>query len=598
MPAVPAVPPPPMPKPAAKKELILRGTPASEGVAHGRVRFVGGNLDEPVAREISAREVAGELKRFQSALDASSRDLKEMIAGFDTRAGRSARDILEMHLMVLDDATVTGKVEARIREKHEDAESAYHRVTRECMEVFNRMPDDYLRERALDIRDVAQRVMRHLRGEAVAHVHVGPPAVFVAHDLTPTETAQLDRAKVLGFAIELGSRTSHTAIMARSLGFPAVVRLHGLLEALHHGDEVLIDGDEGLFIIHPSPRTLADYRKRERLAERREARLLAESSEPAVTLDGARITIAANAEFAEELEHIRACGAEGVGLFRTEFIHLEAPGATEDHLARSYSRIVKALSPALVIFRTLDVGGDKSDAAPDGETELNPFLGWRGIRVSLAKKEVFKRQLRAILRSGIHGNVGIMYPMVSGVQEVISANRLLAECRAELQAARVRIPERVQVGTMIEVPSAAAIADLIASHVDFFSIGTNDLTQYTLAVDRVNERVSGLYQPTHPAVLRLIKTVVDAAHHAGIWAGLCGEMAGDIALTPLLVGLGLDELSAASSQVARIKHAIRRLDGVKCRQLVEQALQESDPAEILRLAREFAMRQYGELFEA
>jgi phosphoenolpyruvate-protein phosphotransferase (PTS system enzyme I) len=586
-----------MPKTPAKQELILRGIPASEGVAHGEVRFIGGNFDEPAERKITAREVGGELRRFQSALEASRRDLRDMLAGLGTRAERDTRDILEMHLMVLDDTMVTGKVETRIREKHEGAESAYYRITRECMDVFNRMPDDYLRERALDIRDVAQRVLRHLRGEAVAHVHDGAPAVFVAHDLTPTETAQLDRAKVLGFAIELGSRTSHTAIMARSLGFPAVVRLHGLLESLHHGDEVLIDGDEGLFIIHPSPRTLAGYRKRERIAEKREARLLAESSEPAVTLDGNRITVAANAEFAEELDHIRLCGAEGVGLFRTEFIHLESPNATEDQLTKAYSRIVKRLAPALVIFRTLDVGGDKIDAALSGETEQNPFLGWRGIRVSLATTGAFKRQLRAILRAGAHGNVGIMYPMVSGVHEVVAANHLLAECRAELQAEAVRIPDRVQVGTMIEIPSAAAIADLIAPHVDFFSIGTNDLTQYTLAVDRVNERVSGLYQPTHPAVLRLIKMVVDAAHHAGIWTGLCGEMAGDIAVTPLLIGLGLDELSAASSQVARIKHAIRKLDTVQCRQLVEQALRESDPAEIQRLAQEFALRQYAELFE-
>ncbi len=586
-----------MPKSPPKQERILRGTPASEGVAHGVVQFIGGNFDEPVERKIAAREVGAELKRFHSAIDASRRDLKEMIASLEKRADRTARDILEMHLLVLDDPLVTGKVEVCIRDKHEDAETAYYCIARECMEAFNRMPDDYLRERALDIRDVAQRVMRHLRGEAVAHVHDGHPAVFVAHDLTPTETAQLDRTKVLGFAIELGSRTSHTAIMARSLGFPAVVRLHGLLESLHHGDEVLIDGDEGLFIIHPSPQTLADYRKRERIAEKREALLLAESSEPAVTLDGTRITVAANAEFTEELEHIRACGAEGIGLFRTEFIHLESPDATEDQLTKIYSRIVKGLAPALVIFRTLDVGGDKIDAALSGEIEQNPFLGWRGIRVSLAKSDIFKQQLCAILRAGAHGNVGIMYPMVSGVHEVVAANRLLAECRSELQAANIRIPERVQVGTMIEVPSAAAIADLIAPHVDFFSIGTNDLTQYALAVDRVNERVSGLYQPTHPAVLRLIKMVVDAAHHAGIWTGLCGEMAGDITVTPLLIGLGLDELSAASSQVAKIKHAIRKLDIVQCRQLVEQTLLESDPAEIQRIAQEFAERQYAELFE-
>ena len=325
--------------------------------------------------------------------------------------------------------------------------------------------------------------------------------------------------------------------------------------------------------------------------------MLAASDEPAITRDGTRITVAANAEFLEEIPHVRSCGAEGIGLFRTEFIHLENPDATEKELSEIYSRIVENVAPNPVIFRTLDLGGDKIDPSRNEETEQNPFLGWRGIRVSLAKHDLFKRQLRAILRAGAQGTVGIMYPMVSGVHEVVEANRLVAECRAELQASHVRLPERVQIGAMIEIPSAAAIADLLAPHVDFFSIGTNDLTQYTLAVDRVNERVADLYQPTHPAVLRLIKMVVAAAHHAGIWTGLCGEMAGDITLTPLLIGLGLDEFSAASSQVAKIKHAIRNLDTVQCRQLVEQSLHESDPVEIQRLSLEFAMRHYAELFE-
>ncbi len=587
-----------MPKTSSHKpEKILQGTPVSGGVVRGIVRLIGSNFDEPAPRHITAKEVDAELKRFHVALGGARNELQDLIKELDGKTEKNAREILEMHVMVLDDPHVNHQVEARIRDKHDCVETAYHRIVRECMDAFHRIPDAYLRERALDIKDVAQRVLRLLRGEAETRDQSNnAPFICVAHDLTPGETVHMKRDHVLGFAVELGSKTSHTAIMARSLGLPAVVRLHRLFEELHNGDEILLDGDEGLVIIHPGEKTLADYRAREREAERRESKLLADSDEPAITRDGTRITVAANAEFVEELPHIRECGAEGIGLFRTEFIHLENPDVTESELADIYSRVVEGAAPHTVIFRTLDLGGDKLDPDRD-EVEQNPFLGWRGIRVSLAKHDLFKRQLRAILRAGVHGPVGIMYPMISGVHEVVEANRLLAECRTELHAAHVPVPERVQVGAMIEIPSAAAIADLLAPHVDFFSIGTNDLTQYTLAVDRVNERVADLYQPTHPAVLRLIKMVVGAAHHAGIWAGLCGEMAGDISLTPLLIGLGLDELSAATSQVAKIKHAIRNLDTVQCQQLVEQALHESDSAEIQRLSQEFAMRNYADLFE-
>ena len=566
-------------------------------MTHGVVRLIGSSFVEPAPRRIIAKDVAAELVRFHHALDGARNELQALIKELDGKTEKNAREILEMHVMVLDDPHVNLQAEGRIRDKHDSAETAYHHIVRDCMDAFHRIPDAFMRERALDIKDVAQRVLRQLRGEAENRVQSNAPFICVAHDLTPSETVHMKRDQVMGFAVELGSKSSHTAIMARSLGLPAVVRLHNLFNELHNGDEVLLDGDEGLLIIHPSEKTLAHYQTLDRESERREAKLLAESDKPAITLDGTRITVAANAEFAEELPHVRECGAEGIGLFRTEFIHLENPDATEDELADIYTRIVEGAAPNLVIFRTLDLGGDKLDPDRD-EVEQNPFLGWRGIRVSLAKHDLFKRQLRAILRAGAHGPVGIMYPMISGVHEVVEANLHVAECRAELHSAHVPLPERVQVGAMIEIPSAAAIADLLAPHVDFFSIGTNDLTQYTLAVDRVNERVANLYQPTHPAVLRLIKMVVSAAHHAGIWVGLCGEMAGDISLTPLLIGLGLDELSSATSQVSKIKHAIRNLDTLQCQQLVEQSLHESDSAKIQRLSQEFAMRNYADLFEA
>jgi phosphotransferase system enzyme I (PtsI) len=578
-------------------ERAFRGTPVSGGVACGIVRVVGGRFEEPRFRVIPRDWTEMEVDSFEQALEKTHLELERLIARLEGEGDRNAREILEMHLMVLDDSTVNNEVRRLIREERSCAEHAYYRAARDCMESFARIPDVYLRERALDIRDVAQRVLKHLTGDHHDdHLH-DEPAVCIAHDLTPSETAQLDRKHVLGFAVELGSKTSHTAIIARSLGLPAVVRLHGITDFLHNGDRVLLDGDEGVLILNPTTETLARYRDREAEADAKEALLLAESGQPATTRDGRRITVGANAEFLEELPHVCQCGAEGVGLFRTEFLYLEDPETTEERLTQVYTDVVKAVAPQTVIFRTLDLGGDKIDPAYASEAEDNPFLGWRGIRVSLVKHVAFCRQLRAMLRAAVHGPIGVMYPMVSNVSEVLEANAHLAECQAELEREGLVFPHRIQRGAMIEIPGAATIADLLAQHVDFFSIGTNDLTQYTLAVDRVNERVSELYQPTHPAVLRLVRQVVEAAHARNVWVGMCGEMAGDVTVTPLLVGLGLDELSAASSQVAKVKHAIRALDASTCEGLVAEVMGEADATKIQELTFAFATQHYGELFD-
>lgn len=579
-------------------ERVFHGTPVSGGVARGVVRVIGGRFEEPRFRLLAKDKVDAELARFEDALEKTRTELQSLIKRLHGDGDRHSREILEMHLMVLEDGLINDQVKKLVCGERQCAEFAYYRVAKDCMDSFARIPDAYLRERALDIKDVAQRVLKHLTGGAAFEDgHHDEPAICIAHDLTPSETAQLDRRQVLGFAVELGSRTSHTAIVARSLGLPAVVRLHDLLEELHHGDHVLLDGDDGVLIVNPSDVTLARYRVREAEYEKKEARLLAESAAPAITQDGRRITVGANAEFVEELTHIGECGAEGIGLFRTEFLYLEDPEAPEDRLTELYTRVVQALSPQQVVFRTLDIGGDKLDPAYAGEAEENPFLGWRGIRVSLTKPKLFKEQLRAMLRASIHGPVGIMYPMVSSVREVIEANELLAECRAELEEEGIVFTHPIQRGAMIEIPSAAAIADLLALHVDFFSIGTNDLVQYTLAVDRVNERVGDLYQPTHPAVLRLIKNVVDAAHRANVWVGICGELAGDVSAAPLLVGLGLDELSASSGQVARVKHAIRKLDASACETLVQECLLEWDATVIQKRSSDLARKHYAELLE-
>jgi phosphotransferase system enzyme I (PtsI) len=580
-----------------KRERIFQGTPVSGGVAHGFVRHVGGSFEPPAMRRISMEKVEEELARFHQAVASTRGELEKLMEGLDEDLDRHTHEILGMHIMVLEDSFVREQVENFVREGLECAESAYYRVVKNCMDSFNRMPDVYLRERALDIKDVALRVLKHLRGDDGLFDDGGASAICIAHDLTPSETVQLDRNRVLGFAVELGSRTSHTAIVARALGLPAVVRLHGIVEALEHGDEVLLDGNEGILVLNPTAETLERYKALAAAVEAKEAQLLAGGTGPAQTTDGNRVLVGANVEFVEELPLIAECGAEGVGLFRTEFLYLEDPNASEEKLTAVYSEVAAKVAPQQVIFRTLDVGGDKL-LEYDREPEQNPFLGWRGIRVSLALPEAFKKQLRAILRASAHGNVGIMYPMISGVAEVIEANRLLAECREELVQQGVNVGSKVQIGAMIEVPGAAVIADLLTPHVDFFSIGTNDLVQYTLAVDRVNERVSELYQQTHPGVLRLIKTVVDAAHRAKIWVGICGEMAGDVSLTPLLVGLGLDELSASSPQVAAVKHAIRKLSTKDCRELVDEVLKEGDAVAIHKLAHAMALEKYPELFPA
>jgi phosphotransferase system enzyme I (PtsI) len=408
---------------------------------------------------------------------------------------------------------------------------------------------------------------------------------------------QLDRSRVLGFAVETGSAVSHAAIIARSMDVPAVVRLSGISGVLHSGDRVLLDGDEGMLILNPSEATVNEFRVREAAAEKREDVLHARRHEEARTLDGQAVLVGVNGEFLEELPALKDCGAGEVGLFRTEFLHLADPTASEDWLAAAYRQVIESMDPRLVIFRTLDLGGDKVEEGYSAEPEPNPFLGWRGIRLSLGRTDLFKRQLRALLRAGAWSRVGIMFPMVTTVEEVVAAKELLKICAAELDAERIAPPSELLVGAMIEVPGAALIAGALAKHVDFLSLGTNDLVQYTLAVDRLNDRVADLYQTTHPAVLRLIAMTVEASGQSAVRVGMCGEMAADISLTPLLLGMGLRELSVSTSQVARVKEAVRRLGIEACQQLWTEVQGLTDAAEIRQVSLKLAESRYPDLFE-
>jgi len=451
----------------------------------------------------------------------------------------------------------------------------------------------------VDIQDVARRVLRHLLGKAplnpAAHSH---PHIIVAHNLSPADTAQLDRSLVRGFVTEAGSKTSHTAIVARSLEIPAIVGMQGITQSIQVGDDVLVDGYAGLLILNPSRETLLEYGRLEQRKEEVVERLRAIRETASTTRDGRHITLSANIDLPGDLEEVAAHGAEGIGLYRTEFLFLNRPDLPgEDEQFEHYRRAAETSLPHSVIIRTLDIGGDKTAPGLEHEHEENPFLGCRAIRYCLDHPAVFKTQLRAILRAAGTGNVRIMYPMISGLDELRRANRILEECKQELAEAGTLFNPFVEVGVMIETPSAVFVAEHLAREARFFSIGTNDLIQYAIAVDRLNDRIAHLYNPTHPSILRMIRMTVEAGRAAGIWTGVCGEMASDILLTPLLIGLGIDELSAASVMVPRIKKAVQSLDANACEALTAEVLGMDDSTAILERSHAMARERYGDLID-
>jgi phosphotransferase system enzyme I (PtsI) len=555
------------------------------------------HFDEPEPETIRPEQADHEMERLARALAVTRSEIEELQRQMIENGGGAEADIFDAHLLILDDVTLLAQVEKRVRVEWLNVDYAYYQLMLKNINALRRMSDPYLRERFLDIKDVTQRVMRHLRGEMLETPMFDHPVIVVARDLTPSDTVQLDRSRVLGFAVETGSAVSHAAIIARSMDVPAVVRLSGISGLLHSGDRVLLDGDEGVLILNPSEETVDESRVREAAAEKREDVLHARRQEAALTLEGEAVVVGVNGEFLEELPALKDCGAEEVGLFRTEFLHLADPTASEDWLAAAYRQVIESMDPRLVIFRTLDLGGDKVEEGYSAEPEPNPFLGWRGIRLSLGRQDLFKRQLRALLRAGAWSRVGIMFPMVTTVEEVLAAKELLKICAAELEAEKIAAPSELLVGAMIEVPGAALIAGALAQHVDFLSLGTNDLVQYTLAVDRLNDRVADLYQTTHPAVLRLIAMTIESGQGGKVRVGMCGEMAADISLTPLLLGMGMRELSVSTSQVARVKEAVRRLALQECQDLWAKAQRLTHAADIRKLSLQLAESRYPDLFE-
>ena len=576
-------------------EKVFWGIAVSPGIAIGDLVFTRRKRFQPRRNRIASSDLEKEWQRFLDALEATKGELQTLRDNMmKTESHSHEAAIFEVHQLVLEDESLLSRVRVGLEHRLVNVEAIFSDIMSEYTDNLGGTGDSYLRERVLDIEDVSQRVLKILCGGKEGHISHDFPHIVFAHDLTPSAVARIDRDSVLGFATEVGSYTSHTAIIARAFNIPAVVGLELPRHVFLKESNAILDGIEGRLITNPDPETIREFEALRSQQTAAQLKLETLSAEPACTEDGTCITLSANIEFTHEIESLVKHGAEGVGLYRTEFLFLETNEfPDEEKQTAVYSEIAAGVNPHGVIIRTLDIGGDK--LLHNVDHEMNPFLGWRGIRLTLDRPNLFKTQLRSILRASEHGKVSIMYPMISSLTELRNANQLLQKCRDELSGEGLNLPDSVEVGCIIELPSAALTVDLLAPEVDFISVGTNDLTQYTLAVDRVNEKVAHLYQPAHPGMLRLLKQIADAAHNADIWAGVCGEMAGETLYTPLLLGLGYDELSVGPSQILKVKSVIRHVRAEECRDLVAEALAMSSVEEIVALCAHFAQEHYPQI---
>ena len=582
-----------LPAAGASGERVLRGIPVSPGICRGRILVLSSAQDHDLPRiELPASEIPSQLQRLEQALLDTRHEIQQIQREVSEKLGAGDASLFDAHLHVLDDPMLLPEVKRCITEEHLTAEFALKQTAEKFVRALAASRDEYLRERATDLRDVIGRVLNHLLGRADHGVlrQLTEPAIIIAADLTPTQTAQLDKRMVLGFATDMGSRTSHTAIMARSMRIPAVVGLQNASRDLASGQYALLDGYNGQLVIHPTDQTLFEYGQLVRRHVTIEEKLRETIQQSAITLDGVRVTLSANVESAGDTEAVLASGAEGVGLFRTEYLFINRDTLpTEEEQLSAYRQVAAALKPSPVIIRTLDLGGDKLLSHLAHPAEMNPFC--------LQERGIFRDQLRAILRASVEGNIKIMYPMISGLDELLQANAFLDELKGELDCEGVPYDKELETGAMIEIPSAAVAADALAKRVKFFSLGTNDLIQYSLAVDRLNAKIAHLYEPTHPAIVRLIKMTADAGRAHGIWTGVCGEMAGDPLLTPLLLGLGVTELSAAPGVVPQVKYLIRRLKMKEAEALAAFALECESSSEILARCRKLVQGVAPSLFE-
>ncbi len=577
----------------------LRAIGASPGIAIGPARITDRSRVAVTETEILPAEIPAEVERFNNALAAAQEELRAIKEELAAKRGEEHLYVLDTHLLILQDSMLTRETVGFIETERINAEAALQRTLRKFQEFFAGIGDEYLRERSVDVETVVERVLRCMVGKRHEPLSsLDGKSVIVAHDLSPADVLQIDKSKVIGFVTDLGGKTSHSAILARALEIPAVVGLERVTAEVGEGDVLVIDGLTGVVVINPDEATFRDYLRRKQHYEYLEQELLKLKDLPAETTDGHRMLLKGNVEFPEEIPSLKGHGGEGIGLYRTEMLFFnrrELPGEEEQFAA--YAAVVAEMAPHPVTIRTLDVGGDKFVPNLNLADELNPALGLRAIRLSLRQPETFTPQLRAILRVSALGKVRIFFPMISGVAEIRAVKALLEEAKQELRAEGTPFDERIEIGIMIEIPSAVIVADLLAREVDFFSVGTNDLIQYSLAIDRTNEHLTHLYEPLHPAVLRSLKMVVDAAHAAGIDACMCGEMAGEPEYLPILLGLGFDELSMNAISLLRVKKILRRCSRTEAEKLVARAMTFPTAQEVESFLKGEIAAYYSESFD-
>ena len=581
-----------------KKTQVIKGIGVTAQIIMGKAYLVDRGKIEAPARVLPETQVRREAERFRDAVEESKKQLRWAKEKLLQEDAVGPTYILDAHLLLLEDKNVINSTLETIEQSWINSEWALKINLDRLRKIFNSIDDDYLKSRKTDLDYIEQRILRNLTGRGTESLsQIKEKVIVVAHDLSPADTAQMAKDKVTAFVTDMGGKTSHTAIMARSLEIPAVVGSETATHSINTGDTVIVDGITGVVVVNPSPEIIQEYMDRNRTRQRIERELFLFRDLPAETLDGFRVNILANIELVAEIPAVLDHGAEGIGLYRTEYLYLnrkELP-TEEDHF-QAYKTVVEAISPHPAVIRTLDIGGDKFLSHLDLAEEMNPAMGLRAIRFSLKEPEIFKVQLRAMLRASAYGKVKILLPMISGVSEIREVKKTLNEVRLSLTAERIHYDPKIEIGIMMEVPSAATISDILAKEVDFFSIGTNDLIQYTLAIDRVNEYVTHLYEPLHPAILRLVRQMVKAAHEAGIRVAMCGEMAGDPLYVPILLGLELDDLSMNVLSIFGVKKILRSYTLRECKELVETCLTLSTPEEIEERVRASLHRKFPDEF--